>query len=193
VLPLASQTGGEWVERVLPHRDTLLLEQAHLERKAASAALTFMFTYQEFAAIQRPLAELARDELEHYELVLDHLGRRGVPFARLVPCGYATRLHRVIRAHEPERGLDALLVSAMIEARSCERMRLLAQALASGAPDLAGMYRALTASEARHHAVYVDLARACYPDADVSGRLAAVAAFEAEALAAGPREPRLHG
>ncbi len=179
--------------RVLPHRAELLLEQAHLERKAASAALTFMFTYQEFAAIQQPLAELAREELEHYELVLAELGRRGVAFARQMPCGYAARVRKVVRAKEPERGLDTMLVCAMIEARSCERLKLLGEALAEEDAALASMYRTLTVSEARHHALYFDLARACYPTHDVPARLDAIAQFEADALAAGPRETRLHG
>jgi len=193
VLVLRSRTDGEWIERALAHRAALLLEQAHLERKAASAALTFMFTYQEFAAIQQPLSELAREELEHYEAVLGELRRRGIPFTRQVPCGYFNRLHRVIRAREPERGLDAMLVSALIEARSCERMRLLAGALAGTDPDAAALYRTLTVSEARHHALYVRLAAECYPDHDVPARLAEIAEYEAEVLAQGPRAPRLHG
>lgn len=193
MLRLASHTGSDWLARVLPHRDELLLEQAHLERKAASAAVTFMFTYQEFAAIQQPLAELAREELEHYELVLAQMRRRGVAFARQVPCGYAARLRRVIRGQEPERGLDAMLVCAMIEARSCERLHLLGNALASDDAELAAMYRALTASEARHHALYVDLACACYPAHDVPARLSQIAAYEASALEQGPRQARLHG
>lgn len=193
MLRLATRTDRSWVERVLPQRDQLLLEQAHLERKAASAALTFMFTYQEFAQIQAPLSELAREELEHYELVLVQMRRLGVAFARQVPCTYAARLRRVARGQEPGRGLDSMLVCAMIEARSCERMYLLAEGLAGVDDELASMYRALTASEARHHTMYVDLARACYAEHDVAARLTQIAAFEAQVLAEGPPQARLHG
>jgi len=193
MLCLVSRTPPAWTERVLPHRRELLLEQAHLERKAASAALTFMFTYQEFALIQAPLAELAREELAHYSIVLGQMARLGVPFSRQVPCTYAARLREVVRGREPERGLDSLLVCALIEARSCERMRLLGDALAHSEPELASMYRTLTTSEARHHALYVELARGCYPDHDVAGRLQHVAEFEAGVLAAGPPQARLHG
>lgn len=193
MLRLASQTANDWLVRVLPHGDELLLEQAHLERKAASAALTFMFTYQEFELIQQPLAELAREELEHYELVLAELQRRGLPFARQVPCGYAARVRQVVRGHEPERGLDSMLVCAMIEARSCERLKLLGQGFADRDAALASLYRALTVSEARHHALYLDLAHRCYSAHDVAGRLEQIARHEAQAIAAGPPELRLHG
>lgn len=193
MLRLASRTAPGWVERVRPHRHELLLEQAHLERKAASAALTFMFTYQEFAAIQAPLSELAREELEHLELVLAQMQRLGVPFGRQVPCTYAGSLRRLVRGREPERGLDSMLVCALIEARSCERMRLLARDLEAHDPELARMYADLTASEARHHALYVDLARACYPEHDVAGRLDDLARREAAILEEQPPQTRLHG
>ncbi|MEZ5962585.1 MAG: tRNA isopentenyl-2-thiomethyl-A-37 hydroxylase MiaE [Planctomycetota bacterium] len=193
ILCLRAPTGPEWVGRVLPHRNELLLEQAHLERKAASAALTFMFTHQEFAVIQVPLSELAREELSHYELVLAQMRRLGLPFARQVPCTYAASLRHVVRGREPERGLDSMLVCALIEARSCERMRLLGEALVPYDPELAAMYGDLTVSEARHHALYVELAQACYPEHDVLARLREVAEFEARVLMDSAPQPRLHG
>jgi tRNA-(ms[2]io[6]A)-hydroxylase len=193
MLALASATGEEWLARALAHRDELLLEQAHLERKAASAALTFMFTYQDLPQIQQPLAELAREELTHYELVLAELSRRGLPFARQVPCGYAARLHQAISPREPERGRDAMLVCALIEARSCERLKLLADGWAARDAALSALYRTLTVSEARHHALYVELARASYPALGVDRRLQELARCEAQALLAGPRQARLHG
>jgi tRNA-(ms[2]io[6]A)-hydroxylase len=193
VLRLASITEESWLERVLPHRDALLLEQAHLERKAASVALTLMFTYQELAVIQQPLSELAREELEHHERALALLGRRGLAFARQVPSRYFGRLHAIVRKREPERGLDAMLVSALIEARSFERMKLLAEALGDIDPEVAEFYRGLLASEARHHSLYVDLAQVCFPQHDVMARLAEVAAHEALVLSEGPPEARLHG
>lgn len=193
MLRLASTTDASWLERVLPHCDELLLEQAHLERKAASAALTLMFTYQHLEAIQQPLSELAREELEHHELVLALLRKRGTPFGRQIPSRYFSRLRDAIRPREPERGVDAMLVGALIEARSFERMRLLADALAEPDAELAALYRSLLASEARHHALYVDLAQQCYPEHDVLGRLRELAAHEAQILADGPPEVRLHG
>ncbi len=193
MLRLGALTDPAWLDVALRHRDELLLEQAHLERKAASVALTFMFTYQEHAVLQAPLAELAREELGHLELVLAAMGERGVAFRRQQPGRYAARLKGVVRGQEPERGLDAMLVAALIEARSCERMKLLADALAEVDPALAGLYRGLVQSEARHHALYVELAEQCFPAHDVRGRLAEVAAHEAAVIALRPFEARLHG
>lgn len=193
MLQLGSDTDPAWTTLALEHTDELLLEQAHLERKAASAALTFMFTYQDLAALHAPLAALAREELEHLELVLAELVARNVPFRRQQPGRYMAQLKTVVRPREPERCLDGLLVSAIIEARSCERMKLLAAALRERDPALAALYGGLVQSEARHHALYVDLAQACFPAHDVRGRLREVAAHEAEVVAMRPFEARLHG
>lgn len=193
MLQLGSATDPAWTTLALRHADELLLEQAHLERKAASAALTFMFTYQDLAALHAPLAALAREELEHLELVLAELAARSVPFRRQQPGRYMAKLKSVVRPREPERCLDSLLVSAIIEARSCERMKLLAAALRERDAALAALYGGLVQSEARHHALYVELAQACFPAHDVLGRLREVAAHEAEVLAMRPFEARLHG
>jgi hypothetical protein len=76
-----------------------------------------------------PLARLAREELAHFEEVIDLLRARGGEYRRLPPSPYAARLMTAVRTHEPARLLDTLLCCALIEARSCERMRLLAEAL----------------------------------------------------------------
>jgi tRNA-(ms[2]io[6]A)-hydroxylase len=190
---LAEATPVAWAATVLPHVDVLLLEQAHLERKAASAALTFLFSYQDHPELQQPLSALAREELEHFELVLLQLRRRGVPFGRLRPSDYHNRLRRIVRGGEPHRAMDHLLVCGIIEARSCERMQLLAGALRDREPDLADMYRDLVRSEARHAGLYVRLARRMFSRDDVDARLRQIALHEAAVLRDGQREPRLHG
>jgi tRNA-(ms[2]io[6]A)-hydroxylase len=98
--------------------------------------------------------------------------------------------HAGRRAHEPARLLDTLLCSALIEARSCERMRILADALDD--PALAALYRGLLASEARHHHAYVELAIGVAPEPEVRTRLRELACHEAAVLAAAPAIPRLH-
>jgi tRNA-(ms[2]io[6]A)-hydroxylase len=95
-----------------------------------------------------------------------------------------------VAVREPERLVDTLLCSALIEARSCERLGLLAEALPDAA--LARFYASLRAAEARHHGVYVELACQVAPRATVAARLAELAAHEAEVLASAC-EPRLHG
>src|SRR5207245_10419947 len=100
------------------------------------------------------LSQLAREELGHFEQVLARLAVRGVTFRHQVPSPYAGQLVKAIRAREPERLLDTLLCAALIEARSCERMRLLAVTLDD--PALAGLYGGLLAAVARHHHTYGD-------------------------------------
>lgn len=193
MLRLAAPTDPAWTGRALAHLDEILLDHAHLEKKAAGAAVTLLFRYPERRALQAPLARLAREELAHVEEVLGHLDRRGIPFRPQRPGAYAGRLHAAVRPDEPARLLDTLLVAALIEARSCERMGLLAEALPGVDDALARLYRGLLAAEARHHGEYVGLALAHFPEAEVRERLASLAAHEAEALAAAAPAPRLHG
>ncbi len=190
MLNLASSTAPAWLERALANLDEILVDHAHCEKKAASTALSLLFKYPEQQALLSVLAALAREELGHFEEVLRHLAARGVPFRHQVPSPYAGELTRVVRRREPERLLDTLLCAAVIEARSCERMLLLADAL--GDVPLAALYQGLLASEARHHHAYVELATTVAPAATVSNRLREIAAHEANVLASAPALPRLH-
>ena len=190
MLSLASTTDRAWAVRAVAHLDEILVDHAHCEKKAASTAVSLLFRYPERESLLAPLSRLAREELVHFEEVLGALAARGVPFRHQRPSPYAAALMQAVRAHEPARLVDTLLCSALIEARSCERMRLLAEALGDAA--LAELYRGLLASEARHHHAYVELATALAPAADVRARLHELALHEAAVLAAVPDMPRLH-
>jgi tRNA-(ms[2]io[6]A)-hydroxylase len=191
VLSLAAPTDTRWLPRALANLDEILLDHAHCEKKAASTAVSLLFKYPERVALLPALAELAREELVHFQQVLGRLAARGVAFRHQVPGPYARELTKAVRPREPERLTDTLLCMALIEARSCERMQLLAGALV-GEPELAALYRGLLASEARHHQTYVDLATMVAPDASVRARLGELARHEAAVLAAAPPMPRLH-
>jgi tRNA-(ms[2]io[6]A)-hydroxylase len=190
MLNLASASDRAWVERALGHLDEILLDHAHCEKKAASTALSLLFKYADRQALLATVSQLAREELGHFEEVLAVLVARGVAFRHQVPSPYAADLMRAIRAQEPGRLVDTLLCSALIEARSCERMRLLAEGLDD--PALATLYRGLLAAEARHHQTYVELATAVVPEADVRARLGELALHEAAVLATVPPAARLH-
>jgi len=190
VLNLAAPTGSAWLPRALAHVDEILLDHAHCEKKAASTALSLVFKYPAEPGLAPALSALAREELVHFETVLAALARRGIPFRHQVPSPYAAALMKAVRRAEPGRLVDTLLCMALIEARSCERMRLLADALADA--ELAGLYRALLASEARHHRTYVELATRIADAGAAHARLGALAAHEAAVLAAAPGVPRLH-
>jgi tRNA-(ms[2]io[6]A)-hydroxylase len=191
VLRLASATDPVWAIYAAEHLDEILVDHAHCEKKAAGAALTLLFQYPDEPALQAPLAALAREELAHFEAVLAQLAARGVGFGRQHASPYAGKLRSASRAEEPARLVDTLLCAALIEARSCERLGLLAKALPD--PALARFYDALHEAEARHHGVYVDLACTVGCRDDVAKRLSELAAHEARVLAALPVVPRLHG
>ena len=193
VLSLAAPSSPDWTDRALAALDVVLLDHAHCEKKAASTAMGLIFRYQTHVSLMRPLSALAREELAHFELVLDHLDRRDIPFERLVPSPYAAELMKGARRGEPDRLLDTLICCALIEARSCERMRLLAEALEARGHALGPLYRGLLASEARHHTTYLDLARGIFPPAAVRERLAHLAAHEARVLSSLDPLPRMHG
>jgi tRNA-(ms[2]io[6]A)-hydroxylase len=190
MLHLASRTAASWLALAAADPRALLVDHAQCEKKAAATAVGLLFRYADHVELMAPLSRLAREELEHYELVLDILRRRGIADGPEEATPYAARLREVVRPREPQRLLDVLLCAALIEARSCERMQI----LADGLPDeeLRAFYAGLLASEARHHATYVDLALAIAPREEVLGRLDEVARHEAHVLAEAPLGPRLH-
>ena len=190
MLSLSRATDSDWVEQAVERLDEILVDHAHCEKKAAGMAIQLIFRYTHHSFLHEPLSRLAREELVHFEQVLEHLRRRDIDFRPLRPGPYAGRLKQAVRGTEPERLLDTLLCSALIEARSCERFGLLAE----GVPDaeLADFYRGLLASEARHHGIYVDLARQLAPDAVVRARLEELSVVEGSVLGESGDRVRMH-
>ena len=190
MLNLAAPTTSAWTAKALAHLDDVLVDHAHCEQKAAGNAVRLMFRYPDHPFLLEPLSRLAREELMHFEAMLRLLAGRGIPFRRQRPAPYAGRLRRFTRTAEPGRLIDTLLCGALIEARSCERFQLLAEAVAD--PGLAGFYTDLLAAEARHHGVYVDLAVRLGPEVSIRSRLRELAEHESVILAEAPSLPRLH-
>jgi tRNA 2-(methylsulfanyl)-N6-isopentenyladenosine37 hydroxylase len=187
---LQSATSPAWVEQAIAHLDVILLDHSHCERKAAGVALNLMFRYPSNAKLVRTLTAIAQEELEHFEQVNQILERRGIALGPLSAPPYGATLSAQIRRAEPQRLLDSLLVSGLIEARSHERLGLLAEHCPE--PDLARFYRALMASEARHYGAYWVLATTYFDRSDVNARLEELAAVESEVLATLHPEPRIH-
>lgn len=192
-LALGAATPAGWAEGVAPHLDTLLLDQAHLEKKAAAAASSFLFRLPPDLQVQLALSRLAREELLHFERTLQLLQQRGIAFANLQPSAYAERLKRALSTSMPQRRCDELLLAAVIEARSHERMQALARELQPREPQVAAFYFELVDAEARHAGVYTRIAAQLFGEAMVAARAAAIAAHEAMVLRSLPFQPRLHG
>jgi tRNA-(ms[2]io[6]A)-hydroxylase len=187
---LDAPTAPAWTACALAGLDELLVDHAHCEKKAAGTALNLIFRYPRHAVLLDPLSKLAREELVHFEQVLALLRTRGIAFAPQKPAQYAGRLRAATRTHDPERLVDLLLCSALIEARSCERFALLAAAVPD--PELRDFYLGLHAAESRHQRVYVELAGAfTAPDA-LRARHRELAACEAEILVQTPLAARMH-
>ncbi|MEB3172991.1 MAG: tRNA-(ms[2]io[6]A)-hydroxylase [Cyanobacteriota bacterium] len=190
---LAAPTSSSWLEAANARPDLLLIDHAHCERKAAGVALQLMFRYPAEPGLGEALSPLAREELEHFELVLQLLQRRGLELRPLQAPAYGARLSKAVRRDEPQRMLDSFLVAGLIEARSHERMALLAAGASD--PELRQLYAELLASEARHFGLYWMLAEARFGREATASRLQEVAAVECDALAGElqrPDELRMH-
>ncbi len=177
---LASASSASWLAQANARPDLVLIDHAHCERKAAGVALQLMFRYPSDEALGAALSPLAREELEHFELVLQLLQRRGIALRPLPAPAYGATLTASVRKGEPERMLDSFLVAGLIEARSHERMALLAAH--SPDPELRALYGELLASEARHFGLYWCLCEERFGREATVARLEELAAVEVQAL-----------
>lgn len=187
---LHQPTQESWLRQALGNINTILLDHSHCERKAAGVAVNLLFRYPSHGRLIYQLTAIAKEELEHFELVNQWLEKRGVALAPLKPSPYGVRLKQEIRKNEPERMLDSLLVSALIEARSHERLGLIGENCEDR--DLGKFYLGLMASEARHYGVYWLLATEYFDRTLVDQRLEELGEIESAILENLYPEPRIH-
>lgn len=191
MLCLASLTPRTFVDRFEANLDDMLVDHAHCEKKAASTALNLIFRYPDNPTLVAAMAPIVEEEMLHFRQVLEKIEARGFRFRRMIPSQYAPRIQKHLRGGEgADAFVDRMLLCALIEARSCERFRLLGDHLTD--PDLAAFYAGLFASEARHYMTYVRLAAEVAPEDEVRSRLAELAEIEATVAATGEDAPRLH-
>jgi tRNA-(ms[2]io[6]A)-hydroxylase len=187
-LPLVA-TGPRWLEVALADLDAVHADHLHCERKAAQSALSLIRSYPERADLVREMARLAHDETRHVVQVAALIQRRAQPASYDYGDDYAATLRALIRRDEPLRLLDRLLVFAVIEGRSAERLGLLARALDDA--QTRALYASLADAEVRHCEVFLALARDAAPEA-WRARAAELAAREAELMAARVPTARIH-
>jgi tRNA-(ms[2]io[6]A)-hydroxylase len=190
MLGLLSATDPRWVEVALGDLGAVLVDHFHCELKAASSALALAARYPSDPRRVQALTELAREELTHVQQASEVLSSRGLVPGPPGEDTYARDLRRAAKTAQHEHLLDRLLLGSVIEARSCERLLLLSQAV----PDegLRRWYGALYASEARHHRVFAALAEDAVGAGRARERLGELCALEAEVLAGLPVLPRIH-
>lgn len=155
---LKKRTPQAWLAHAAKNISLLLLDHAHCERKAAATAINFMSKYPERKELVTLMSPLAREELLHFEKVIDIMHARGLCFGPLQPSEYASTMHKLVTKRDgSERLRDQLIIGAIIEARSCERFASLSEVIED--VELAKFYKTLVKAEARHFMDYLELAR----------------------------------
>ena len=153
---LKVDTPTGWINSVASNVDVLLIDHANCEKKAANSALSIIFRYVEYPDLIKHMSKLAREELRHFEQVIDLMLDLEVEYKALSPSRYASALHKEISKEEPYRLIDTLICAAVVEARSCERFAAVSGEVPA---KIAEFYRFLLNSEARHFRDYIELAR----------------------------------
>ncbi|MDH5433753.1 MAG: tRNA-(ms[2]io[6]A)-hydroxylase [Gammaproteobacteria bacterium] len=156
---LYCDTPKAWLDYAVQHLDLLLIDHAKCEKKAASTAMSLMFKYPERSELQVKLAQLAREEMLHFEQVYEKISQRNIAYSILSPSRYASTLRKMARASEPDKLVDFCIIGAIIEARSCERFASLVPLLEDIDQELARYYSYLLKSESRHYEDYLELAK----------------------------------
>jgi tRNA 2-(methylsulfanyl)-N6-isopentenyladenosine37 hydroxylase len=196
-LPLLSRTPDAWAAMAMRDPLALLSDHAYLEKKAAANALELLNRWPEPTRPEewtQTLAAIAGDEAAHLGGVLRLLTERGGRLERAHRNDYARQLRQHVRkGRGPEDLLDRLLVSALIELRSCERFEVLARHCEESDPVLSRFYRRLWSSEFGHYQVFLRLAEWVVPPIEVEVRWREMLQIEAETIAAQPPGPRMHG
>ncbi|HEX4869868.1 MAG TPA: tRNA-(ms[2]io[6]A)-hydroxylase [Moraxellaceae bacterium] len=185
---LACPTPARWVEAAVQDLPTLLQDHANCEKKAAGTAMNLLFRYSGRAELQLLLSQLVREEMLHYEQVLEIMGQRGIGYRPVSAARYAAGLREHVRHTEPGHLVDLLIIGAFVEARSCERFEALAPHLDE---ELARFYTFLLRSEARHFEYYLGLAER-YAGAPIGDRVAFFREVERGLIERPDRELRFH-
>jgi tRNA-(ms[2]io[6]A)-hydroxylase len=187
---LKAETDGAWLPHALAHFDEVLVDHAHCEKKAAANALSLLQAYPLVPGLPAQMARLAREEAAHLARVLQIMEARGLSLGRDAGDPYAQGLQKLLRNGAKERQLDRFLVAGIIEARSHERLELLASGLEDAA--LRRFYAELAQSEDGHTKLFERLALEVADEGAVAARLEELLIAEAELLARLPLRAAVH-
>ena len=194
-LPLLCKTPDEWGEHALRYPLALLNDHAHLERKAATNALDLLPRWPQVNPPHRWVAtmtSIARDEVEHLGIVSRMLEKRGGKMSRHHDTPYAQALRKLVRLGQADKELiDRLMISALIEARSCERFEILSR-VCSDDMELKKLYKALWASEHGHFKLFLNVAKRVRPAPEVDKRWQEMLEAESKIIQAQDGGSRMH-
>lgn len=181
-----------WLDAVFSDFDAFLLDHANCERKASATGMSFVARYPDRRELLDPMIEFAKEELEHFHIMYRICDRRGLTLADDYKDPYVNALRSRIRAGGDAHFLDRLLVSGVVEARGCERLFMVAQALEAREPELHAVYLDLARAESRHHAFFFRMARLYFSEAEVKERGGELLDFEAELVQRLPHRAAVH-
>lgn len=193
MLRLKMATDPRWVNIAEKNISEILTDHAFCEQKAASAAISFIVLYPELTELVDAMTALAREEMEHFQMVHDQIKKRGLTLGRERKDDYVAELRKFFTGGNPTRQLvNNLLLAAMIEARSCERFRLLSEHISD--PELSVFYGDLMRSEAMHYTMFLKFARQYGKDQiDVEKLWQEFLDFEAVVVSKFGKSEQIHG
>lgn len=193
MLGLKLPTDPRWVNIVEKNIEEILTDHAYCEQKAASTAISLIVTHPEYSQLVTAMTALAREEMGHFKMVHDRILERGLSLGRDRKDEYVIKLMTFF----PKGGsrltnlIHRLLYAALIEARSCERFRLLSENLED--KELAEFYRSLMVSEANHYTMFLNFARQYGDRKEVDQKWQDLLEFEAEIMKDLGRKETMHG
>tara|TARA_R110002049_G_scaffold199243_4_gene369286 strand:- start:779 stop:1360 length:582 start_codon:yes stop_codon:yes gene_type:complete len=193
MLGLKLATDPRWVNIVESNIEEILTDHAWCEQKAATNAITIITLNSEHTDLVTDLLELAKEELEHFQMVHEIIKERGYKLGRERKDSYVNELYKFMNkgGNRVQSMVDRLLFSAMIEARSCERFKLLSSEIND--PELSKFYHDLMISEAGHYTTFIGFARKYGKDVDVDKRWQELIDFEAEVIQNYGKSETIHG
>lgn len=193
MLGLKLATDPRWVNIVESNIEEILTDHAWCEQKAATNAITIITLNSEHTDLVTDLLLLAQEELEHFQMVHDIIKKRGYKLGRERKDSYVNELYKFMNkgGNRLQSMVDRLLFSAMIEARSCERFKLLSKEIKD--PELSKFYHDLMISEAGHYTTFIGFARQYGQDIDVDKRWQELIDFEAEVIKNYGKSETIHG
>jgi tRNA 2-(methylsulfanyl)-N6-isopentenyladenosine37 hydroxylase len=192
-LGLELPTDPRWVDVASMNIEDILVDHAYCEQKAASSCISLIMLYPERSELVAMLTPVVAEEWAHFERVLEELTKRGFPLGRQRKDEYVERIYKTIRkgGSRDQQLVEKLLMNALIEARSCERFKMLWKNI--GDESLSKFYYELMVSEAGHYKNFLQLARTYMPEEYVTNRWNELLEEEAAIIATlGVRGDRMH-
>lgn len=191
MLCLKNKTNPDWTKVALENLPSVITDHAHCEKKAAGTGMSLLSTYYDKKEISLTMSDLIQEEISHYRSVIQILEKMNLTLGKDQGDQYAKKLLSCVSKDEPRRMLDRLLTAGIIEARSCERLQILAENIYE--PELKNFYEKLAQTEAGHYVTFLKLAKLYFEESFVKQRLDELTTIEAEIINSLPNKPLMHG